>query len=70
MSSLPSVDRSATRICRLEEQGADQRVVDLDAVERLNLVWPLTVAAWSIWEPDVAQSRLQRHVVGIHRREG
>lgn len=67
MSSLPSLDRSVTRICRLEEQGADQRVVDLGMVERLNLVWPLTVAAWSIREPYVAESRLQRDAVRIHR---
>lgn len=36
--------------------------------ERLMMVWPLTIEAWAMQGVDIAQSRLQRHVVHIERR--
>ena len=35
---------------------------------RLMMVWPLTIEAWAMRGVDIAQSRLQRHVVHIERR--
>ncbi len=67
MNSLPSLDRSLSKICRLEDQGRDQRVIDRSAVDCLNMVWPLTVTAWALKDSTLAQSRLQRHAVRILR---
>lgn len=36
--------------------------------ERLMMVWPLTIEAWAMQGVDIAQSRLQRHVVHVERR--
>lgn len=36
--------------------------------ERLMMVWPLTIEAWAMQGVDIAQSRLQRHVVHFERR--
>ncbi len=36
--------------------------------ELLMMVWPLTIEAWAMQGVDIAQSRLQRHVVHVERR--
>jgi len=36
--------------------------------DRFGMVWPLTLNAWSFKEGRFAEPRLQRHLVGIHRR--
>lgn len=36
--------------------------------DRFEMVWPLTLNAWSFKEGRFAEPRLQRHLVGIHRR--
>lgn len=67
MNSLPSLDRSHSKICKLEDQGRDQRVIDRTVVDCLNMVWPLTITAWALKDPTLAKSRLQRHVVRVYR---
>ena len=67
MHSLPRLDRKITKRCTLESQGRDQRVVDRSPVECLNMVWPLTLAAWSLADPTLAEPRLQRNVVRVTR---
>jgi len=65
MDTLPRLRRDITRICALENQGADQRVIGYTPVECLNMVWPLTLAAWTLADPSIAEPRLQRNVVRV-----
>ncbi len=62
------LNRSISRISCLENQGSDVHVLEAAPAERLNMVWPLTLAAWSFKDRCVAQSRLQRHAVRVVRR--
>ena len=47
----------------------DAGVPAATAAERILMVWPLTITAWAFKEPNVVQSRLQRHVVRTIRSE-
>lgn len=67
METLPRLDRSKTMKTSLAHQGDGSRVIDYSMVDRLNMVWLLTIASWSIKDPNIAASRLQRHVVRVHR---
>ncbi|WP_456426293.1 hypothetical protein [Rhodocaloribacter sp.] len=70
------MDRSENetrRILRVRRLGEEDRANDLEQTspaERLAMVWPLTVTAWTFKERGFAQSRLQRHIVRLRRREG
>ncbi|MFT5524462.1 MAG: hypothetical protein ACI9HK_002416 [Pirellulaceae bacterium] len=55
--------RSTGEYCGRRCGGTDAGVPDATPVERLMMVWPLTLSAWAFKEPNVAQPRLQRHVV-------
>ena len=35
--------------------------------ERMAMVWPITMTAWAFKGEPVGESRLQRHLVRIHR---
>jgi hypothetical protein len=67
METLPRLDRSKAMKTSLACQGDGSRVVDHSMVDRLNMVWLLTIASWSIKDRNIAASRLQRHVVRVHR---
>jgi hypothetical protein len=67
MDDLPRLKRTIARRSRLENQGTDQRVVDYSPEECLNMVWPLTLTAWSLADPDLVEPRLQRTVVRVYR---
>ncbi len=69
MTSLPPMDRSVAKLTTLDQQGLDSGVPDATPAERLLMVWPLTLTAWEFKEPNVVQSRLQRHVARVVRRE-
>ena len=63
------MDRTIVKRTTLEQQGRDVGVPAATPVERLKMVWPLTLTAWAFKEPNVVQPRLQRHVVRIIRIE-
>lgn len=69
MASIPPMDRSVAKLTTLEQQGVDAGVPSATPVERLLMVWPLTLTAWAFKEPNVVQPRLQRHVTRVVRRE-
>lgn len=69
MSSFPRMDRTIVKRTTLDQQGRDAGVPAATPVERMMMVWPLTLTAWAFKEPNVVQSRLQRHVVRIIRSE-
>ncbi|ACY49584.1 hypothetical protein [Rhodothermus marinus] len=62
------------RLTRAEAEDYEEAVRDLTLAERIALVWPLTVEAWSLRQRDPetpafdAQSRLPRHIVRLYRR--
>ena len=68
MTELPRLDRTISSVSTLAKQGGDLRVLEATPAECLNMVWPLTLAAWSFKDRNVAQSRLQRHAVRVARR--
>ena len=67
MSELPSMDRSRVKKSTLQSQGSDEFVADATPAERISMVWPLTLEAWTFKDPNVAESRFQRHVVRVIR---
>jgi hypothetical protein len=69
MASIPPMDRSITKLTTLDQQGRDSGVPNATPLERLLMVWPLTLTAWEFKEPNVVQPRLQRHVARVVRSE-
>jgi hypothetical protein len=63
-------DRShyPVRKTTLAEQGIEDDLRGLSPSELVAMVWPLTVQAWAIHDPDACQRTLQRHVVRLERR--
>jgi hypothetical protein len=54
---------------RVTTLGEEEKAIPGTAGERLEMVWPLTVAAWTFKDGTFAPSRLPRHLVHIERRE-
>lgn len=65
--TLPRLDRSVAKRCSLDEEGCNDQVLGKRPEQCLNMVWPLTVSSWSLLDPSVVNSRLQRHVVRAAR---
>jgi hypothetical protein len=70
-AKIITMDRRAikTRKSRVEDQGKEGDMVQTTPEERLAMVWPLTLSAWSFKGDPFAESRLQRHIVHLQRRE-
>jgi hypothetical protein len=69
MTTVSRMDRTIVKPSTLDEQGVDSGVSEATPVERLMMVWPLTLTAWAFKEPNVVQPRLQRHVVRTIRQQ-
>ena len=69
MTTVSRMDRAIVKRSTLDEQGVDSGVSEATPVERLMMVWPLTLTAWAFKEPNVVQPRLQRHVVRTIRQQ-
>jgi len=67
MFTFPRMERTIVKRTTLDQRGRDAGVPDATPVERMMMVWPLTLSAWAFKEPNVVQPRLQRHVVRIIR---
>lgn len=63
------MDRSQIRVRRLSDP-TDDDYVPGTMTERMNMVWPLTVEVVSLSKRYNVESRLQRHVTRLSRREG
>lgn len=62
----PHRQRLPLRRITLQQEGQeDNRVARMSPGERIGLIEQLTIDAWAMMGEDVAQSRLQRHVVRI-----
>jgi hypothetical protein len=64
------MDRTRVEVSSLQRQGTDEMVRHASPAERIDMVWQLTLDAWAFKEPDVAESRFQRHAVRVVRRGG
>jgi len=67
--NLPRLNRSVTQKLHLGDLPADSERIRASPAELLQMVWPLTVAVWSLREPVTLDSRLQRHVTRVIRIE-
>ncbi len=62
--------RRSVRVLRVREQRAQSDVVSLSVEERLEMMWQLALDAWAFkGDTRHAESRLQRYVVRVYRRE-
>ena len=68
MSTFSRTDRTIVHRTTLGQQGRDAGVPAATPVERIMMVWPLTLTAWAFKEPNVAQPRLQRIYTIIKRQ--
>lgn len=62
-------NRQIVRKFKLGEEPSEDLRGRTTAAERIGMVWQLTINAWAFRGVDVAGTRLQRHVVRIHRPE-
>ncbi len=63
-----TANRRIVRKTRLADQGKEDDLRNTTAAERLGMVWDLTVQAWAFMGEDIAERRLQRHIVRVVRR--
>jgi len=68
MTDRPRMDRSVVRKTTLQDQDDSGIVRNATPSERIGMVWPLTIDAWTFLDPDIAKSEFQRHVGRIERR--
>ena len=54
MPDIVSMDRTHVEVTSLAMQGTDDVVPKMTPAERIALVWPLTLDAWSFKEPSIA----------------
>jgi hypothetical protein len=64
-----AMNRNVFRVRNLHDRGPDPDYLEMSPMQRMELVWPLTIQAWALMGVDIAQSRLQRTVVRFIRRE-
>lgn len=65
--NLPRLNRSVTQKLHLGDLPAHSERIQASPAELLQMVWPLTVAVWSLKEPVALDSRLQRDVTSVVR---
>ena len=70
MPPRKSVQARVFRNFREQERAEQDYWKSLTPAERLDMMWQLTLDVWSFTGTRVAESRLQRHIVSIHRSEG
>jgi len=65
---------NTARVQKLSDQGDENDLVSTTPAQRLAMMWQLALDSWAFKEDSLkgdslAESRLQRHVVSIQRRE-
>lgn len=56
------------RKSKLAEQGLENDLAHLTPEQHMGLIEQLTIDAWAMKGEDIAEQRLQRHVVHLKRR--
>ena len=67
MSDRFESDRSRVVKTTLQDQDYSGIIPDASPSERMAMVWPMTLDAWTFMDPAGAQSEFQRHVVRVKR---
>ena len=70
MADSSSMDRTHVTKSILQAQGSDADFSVGTPGERMGQVWQLTLDAWAFKDPDLAESRFQRHAVRVVRGQG
>ena len=70
MASDARMNCTQVEVSSLRQQGQCERAAQLSSTECIEAVWQLTLDAWSFNDPELAHSRLQRHVVRVIRGRG
>ncbi len=65
----PDRSQYRTRKIPLSEEGGESDLLNLTPSERIAMVWPLTVQAWTFKDGTWNESRLRRDVVCTQRNE-
>ena len=60
--------KDKVRLTKLNDE--DSGYMDASPAERVSFIWDLTAELWSLRGQDIAQQRLQRHVVHLIRQRG
>ncbi len=68
MSDPLRTDRTRVVKTTLKAQDDGDVIADASPAERMAMVWPMTVDAWTFMDPARAESEFQRHVVRVERR--
>ena len=64
----PDRSRYPTRLTKLHDPRADDDyVLSLTPSERIEMVWPITLDAWSTMEGSIEEPRVRRDIVRIIR---
>ncbi len=70
MPTMTEERRRSVRVMAVREQRDHVDVAALTPEQRLDMMWQLALDAWAFkGDAENAESRLQRHVVRVRRRE-
>ena len=67
MSEQPPLDRSKTKSTNLSDHDNCPYVASATPAERIEMVWPLTVEAWSLKDPLAAGKPMRRDIARIRK---
>lgn len=64
---MNTIDRSV-RVSRLQDQGKDDLLLSMTVEERMAMMWPLAVDAWTFMGVKL-EPEFPRHIVRVVRRD-
>jgi hypothetical protein len=69
ITSLMPTERTIIRVSTLQEQDRSDDLLKTTPAERLQMMWQITLDAWTFKGEPIAELRLPRHIVRVLRRE-
>ena len=69
ITSLMPTERTIVRVSTLQEQDRSDDLLKTTPAERLQMMWQITLDAWTFKGEPIAELRLPRHIVRVLRRE-
>jgi hypothetical protein len=67
MNTRQNVEAKVFRNFAEEEQAEREYWKSLTPAKRVDMMWQLAIDAWSFTGEPIAESRLPRHIVSVHR---
>lgn len=65
-----AIENKAIRLSNLRDQDKPDDLSKTTPSERLQMMWQLTLDAWTVKGERIAELRLPRHIVRVLRRKG